>query len=334
LETRQNIQLRLLSYAVIAYMMMAFGWWSVLLFTKNRDAFEAKSDLLRLGMVAEGLIHTDEEFYASYNFQFLAQQYRRQEYMILGEASVFVVSLVMGIWFINRGYHKEMMAAQQRRTFLLSITHELKSPIASIQLVLETFLRRTLAKEQTERLTNNALKETERLNVLVNDLLLSAKLETAYTPHNEPLDLAELLEDLMEKLRDKYPSAQFSLEAGQDLPYFFGDKMGMTSVALNLLENAVKYSGENPIVKARLVQKNNQFLLLEVADEGIGVADKEKKRVFDKFYRVGSENTRTTKGTGLGLYIVDQIVKAHRGKISIRDNQPKGTVFSIDLPTA
>lgn len=334
LETRQNIQLRLLSYAVIAYMMMAFGWWSILLFTKNRDAFEAKRDLLRLGMVAEGLVHTDEEFYASYNFQFLTQQYRRQEYMILGEASVFVVSLVMGIWFINRGYHKEMMAAQQRRNFLLSITHELKSPIASIQLVLETFLRRTLAKEQTERLTNNALKETERLNVLVNDLLLSAKLETAYTPHNEPLDLAELLEDLVEKLRDKYPNAQFLVDLGQDLPYFLGDKMGMTSVALNLLENAVKYSGEKPVVKTRLVQKNNQFLLLEVADEGIGIADKEKKRVFDKFYRVGSENTRTTKGTGLGLYIVEQIVKAHRGKISIRDNQPKGTVFSIDLPTA
>lgn len=334
METRQNIQLRLLSYAVIAYMMMAFGWWSILLFTKNRDAFEAKRDLLRLGMVAEGLVHTDEEFYASSKFQFLARQYRRQEYMILGEASVFVVSLVMGIWFINRGYHKEMMAAQQRRNFLLSITHELKSPIASIQLVLETFLRRSLAKEQTERLTNNALKETERLNVLVNDLLLSAKLETAYTPHNEPLDLGELLEDLITKLRDKYPNAQFLVDVAQDLPYFFGDKMGMTSVALNLLENAVKYSGESPVVKTRLVQKNNQFLLLEVSDEGIGIADKEKKRVFDKFYRVGSENTRTTKGTGLGLYIVDQIVKAHRGKISIRDNQPRGTVFSIDLPTA
>jgi signal transduction histidine kinase len=332
LENRQNIQLRLLSYAVIAYMMMAFGWWSILLFTKNRDAFSAKRDLMRIGMVAEGLVQTDEEFYASTSFQNLSDQYRRQEYMILGEASVFVVSLVLGVWLINRGYYKEMMAAQQRRNFLLSITHELKSPIASIQLVLETFLRRMLTKELSERLTNNALKETERLNVLVNDLLLSAKLETAYTPHNEPLDLAELVEDLVEKLRDKYPNAQFELELAHDLPYFIGDKMGMTSVALNLLENAVKYSGVNPLIKARLVQKNNQTIQLEVADQGIGIAEKEKKRVFDKFYRVGSEDTRTTKGTGLGLYIVDQIVKAHHGHIQIRDNPPRGTVFVIDLP--
>lgn len=314
--------------------MMAFGWWSVLLYTKNRDAFHAKSELLRMGMVAQGLAPTEAAFYASAPYQQLAAQYQRQEYMILGEAAVFVISLVIGIWLINRSYHKEMTAAQQRRNFLLSITHELKSPLASIQLVLETFLKRDLAKPQAERLTTNALKETERLNTLVNDLLLSAKLETAYQPHMEPLDLGELLDELLTKLRDKYPRAELSLQLPKELPYFIGDKMGMTSVALNLLENAIKYSGEAPRVAVRLNTLPNQDILLEIADQGIGINDRDKRRVFEKFYRVGREDTRTTKGTGLGLYIVDQIVKAHAGRITIQDNQPQGTIFKIELPAA
>jgi len=103
MDNSNNIKLRLLSYGVIAYMMLGFIWWSVLLFTKNRDAFAAKRDLLRIGMIAEGLIKNDEEFYRSPRFQDLEKHYLRQEWMVLGEASVFVFSLVIGIWLINRG---------------------------------------------------------------------------------------------------------------------------------------------------------------------------------------------------------------------------------------
>ncbi|HQU58882.1 MAG TPA: histidine kinase dimerization/phospho-acceptor domain-containing protein, partial [Saprospiraceae bacterium] len=202
LEKPRNIQLRLLSYGVIAYMTMALAWWSILLFTKNRDAFTAKQESMRIIMVARGEVppKDDEAFFQSAPYQRLEAQYRSQEYMILGEATVFVISLAIGVWLINRGYNKEMMAAQQRRNFLLSITHELKSPIASIRLVLETFQRRTLPKEKADKLLHNALVEAERLNTLVNDLLLSAKLETAYQPHMEPVDMAQLLEDILEQM--------------------------------------------------------------------------------------------------------------------------------------
>ena len=144
----QNLRLRLLSYIVIAYMMMAFAWWSILLFTKNRDAFRAKRDLFRIGMIADGTVKNDQEFLATDVYKNLSKQYQRQEWMILGEATFFVISLVIGVWLINRGYNKEVNAAQQRRNFLLSITHELKSPIASIRLVLETFMKRKLSPEQ------------------------------------------------------------------------------------------------------------------------------------------------------------------------------------------
>ncbi len=330
---KRNLRLRLLSYGVIAYMMLAFAWWSILLFIKNRDAFYAKRDMLRIGMVAEGIISNNEEFQEQPVYRELFRQYRAQEWMILGEAAVFMISLVIGVWLINRGYHKEMLAAQQRRNFLLSITHELKSPISSIRLVLETLQKRQLAAPQVDKLTGNALRETERLNTLVNDLLLSAKLESAYQPHREPIDLGELLENLIEQLESKYPQARFSFRQENDISYISGDKLGLTSVALNLLENAVKYSGDEAFIDVTLRQDHGK-VQFEVADRGIGIDDKEKSRIFQKFYRVGSEDTRKTKGTGLGLYIVDQIIRAHNGSISVRDNYPRGTVFHIELPVA
>lgn len=331
MENRQNIQLRLLSYGVIAYMLLAFAWWWVLLYTKNQDAYYAKRDLQKIMMIAEGVVKNDAEFNAHPRSAELRRQYKRQENMILGEAIVFVISLVIGVWLINRGYNKEMLAQQQRRNFLLSITHELKSPIASIRLILETFRKRELNPEQKEKFSQNALQEADRLNTLVNDLLLSAKLETAYQPHRDPIDLPGLVSEILLRLQEKYPDIHFSFSGEGDFSTFYGDKLGLTSVTLNLLENAVKYAADNPAIDVRL-HANREGIIWEVADNGIGIEDKEKKRIFEKFYRVGNEDTRKTKGTGLGLFIVDQIVRAHNGQIAVLDNNPKGTVFRIQLP--
>jgi len=331
MEKEGNIRLRILSYVVIAYMMLAFGWWSVLLFTKNQDAFNAKKDKMALLMVANGSIRTQSDLEATEAYQVLYQDYKKQEWMIFGEVLVFTIILVIGVVLINRGYNKEIRSAKQRRNFLLSITHELKSPIASIRLVLETFQKRQLKTAQKEQLLRNALSETERLNRLVNDLLLSARLETAYQPNREMVDLPALLQDLVQMLDSKYPQRPFPLAIDDEIPYFMGDQMGLTSVIINLLENAVKYSPIDAPVETSLLFEGQAIRLL-IKDEGIGVTDKEKKQIFNKFYRVGSEDTRRTKGTGLGLYIVQQIVEAHGGSISIRDNVSKGSVFEVRLP--
>ncbi|HMQ50099.1 MAG TPA: HAMP domain-containing sensor histidine kinase [Saprospiraceae bacterium] len=331
MEKRQSIQLRLLSYVVIAYMMMAFAWWTILLFTKNEDAFLAKRDKLRLIMAAEMGVQTDEVFFKSEVYKELQQQYQRQEMMILGEAVVFVISLAIGVWLINRGYNKEMLAAQQRRNFLLSITHELKSPLASIRLILETFQKRKLPEEQLEKFNKSALQEVDRLNKLVNDLLLSAKLETTYQVHETAIDLVSMLEEMMDKLAIKYPEAQWQLTETGDTPFIRGDVDGLTSVFSNLLENALKYSPAPAQIEI-VIQPSSHFLEIDIADQGIGIPDREKSRIFDKFYRVGNEDTRKTKGTGLGLYIVKQIILAHQGKIQISDNTPQGVRFQIKLP--
>jgi signal transduction histidine kinase len=326
-----NPRLRLLSNVVIAYMLLAFTWWSVLLFTKNKDAFLAKVQLRAFTMPMQEGYDPSVPFEETAEFKDLEKKYLRQEWMILGEAAVFIISLVIGIWLINRSYNKEMLAARQQRNFLLSITHELKSPIASIRLVLETILKRELRPDQLRGLSKNALHETERLHRLVDDLLLSARLEAAYQAMFEDFDISLMLRELTEQLTTKYPKAQLSFQADQPELICHADRAGITSVALNLIENAIKYSEEPAEVNISLLRDAHQ-VQIQIADQGIGIPSKEKEKVFQKFYRVGNEDTRQTKGTGLGLYIVDQIIKAHHGKINIEDNPPQGTVFTIILP--
>ena len=302
-----------------------------MLYTKNKDAFLAKMEFMKLVMIAEHQIHSPEEFLETTDYKALAAEYKRQEWMILGEAIVFVISLVLAIWFINRGYNKEMIAAHQRRNFLLSITHELKSPIASIKLILQTFQKRVLKEDQKEKLLSSSIKEADRLNNLVNDLLLAAKIETTYQLNFEQINLSELIKNLINGLKVKFPDALFKLEAFDSNIYLQGDMLGISSVFLNLLENAVKYS-PNPATIAVDLHQNDKEIVLEIADQGIGIADTEKKKIFNQFYRIGNEDTRATKGTGLGLFIVKEVVKAHRGTIKILDNKPHGSIFRILLP--
>ena len=326
-----NNQLRIISYLVIFYMLLAFSWWTVLLHTKNRDAFLAKNELLKLSLIAKNEIKNEEEFLKNSFHIELRDAYKRQEWMILGEASVFVLSLLIGIVFINRGYHKEILAAKQSSNFLLSITHELKSPIASIRLGFETLQRKKLSEEQSHVLLKNGINDTDRLNNLVSDLLLSARLESTYQLNTELFSLEILIEECVQLLKQKFPTSILKVNLIQEMPEILADYSAIRSVIINLLENAVKYSDRVPEINIGLTS-NNERCNIEISDNVIGIDQSERKKIFEKFYRVGNEDQRKTKGTGLGLYIVDQIVRAHNGTITVSSNQPKGTIFNVFLP--
>lgn len=326
-----NPRLRLLSYAVILYMLMAFAWWSVLLFVKNKDAFEAKSEYYKLIMVAKHETKSIEDYYNSPVYTELATKYKRQEYMISGEGIVFILSLIIGIWMINRGYHKEVQLAQQKRNFLLSISHELKSPLSSIRLILETIQKRSLTQEQIYKLTSNGIHENDRLNTLVNNLLIATRMETNYIPVYENIQLNEIVVEIIEHFKIIEPDFVFNFHIDPNMKNIKAEKTGLVSVINNLVENAVKYSKLNKKIYVE-IQQDQQNTIIKVLDNGIGISDQEKKIVFNRFYRIGNEDTRETKGTGLGLYIVKQIVLAHGGRVYIKDNKPTGSIFVVELP--
>lgn len=318
----------------MAYLLLGFLWWTILLFTTNRDAARAKMELAEIGMAAEGRIESPIDFYTSTTYQELREEYQRQEWMIIGESLILILSVLGGIYIVYLGYSREIQNNHQQRNFLLSITHELKSPIAGIRLILETINRRSLPDHIRQQLSQNGIQETDRLTGLVEDLLLSAKLESSYQLNRELLHLGEMIDDTLERIRNKYPKTHFEHQIVDDLPFVEGDAAGINSILTNLIENAAKYSPEGASVSVELNLNPAGDLVLVISDTGIGIPDREKKRVFEKFYRVGSEDTRQTKGTGLGLFIVRELVKRHNGNIRLSDNSPRGSRFEVILPAA
>lgn len=317
----------ILFYLLIAYIVVAGGWWSYLLHSKNREARALALQKITLQLEKEGI----EEVQAHANYKKAENHYQRQHWMIIGEGSVFMLLLLLGVWRIYLIRKKEIALALQQQNFLLSITHELKSPIASVQLILETFQKRQLTAEQIQKLSKNGLTENDRLHKLVQDLLLAARVEGGYQYNFEPVDMIGLVEECIGWAQPKYAGRiEFELPE-KDITLRKADYNTLSSAIFNLLENAIKYAPNTDTIELKLYTKRD-FCMLEIKDFGIGIPKVERYKIFDKFYRVGNELIRKTKGTGLGLYIVKKVIDAHQGNISIRDNLPHGSIFVLQLP--
>ena len=249
--------------------------------------------------------------------------------MILGEGAVFIFIFIIGIYYMHKAIKGERKLHTQQKNFLLSVTHELKSPLASIKLYLETILKRDLDPVQQNSFLKNSLKDIERLDDLVENMLIATKIENqSYTFPKEQLNFSQLVNSVAERLQLHTCNSEVIKVSVQPFIFLHGDKFALTSVVTNLIENAVKYSPPCEEVKVTLKQKGDQIYFI-VADLGIGINDQEKSRIFEKFYRVGSEETRKTKGTGLGLFIVKQVLDKHQALIKVRNNNPSGTIFEV-----
>ncbi|WDF56503.1 sensor histidine kinase [Mucilaginibacter sp. KACC 22063] len=251
--------------------------------------------------------------------------------MILGEGAVFIAVFLVGAYNLHKSINKERRLQEQKKNFLLSVTHELKSPLASIKLYMETIQKRKLNHEQIMDFTGKCLVDVDRLNDMVENMLLAAKIEnSSYTFPKEKFNISVLVDSVVNRLQiNKCDFTQQLINAEIEPKLeITGDKFALSSVVTNLIENAIKYSQPCSEVNVRLFKKDGQVYLM-VADHGIGIADEEKTRIFDRFYRVGSEDTRNTKGTGLGLYIVKQVLDKHQATINVKDNQPAGSVFEV-----
>lgn len=251
--------------------------------------------------------------------------------MVVGEGAVFIILLIIGLWKIRASVRKEFELSQRQNNFLLSVTHELKTPIAANKLYLQTIQKRKPDEELREELLNKALKENQRLEHLIDNILNAARVENgALEPIKETVDLSHFIQSLVIQFRKRYPLATIEIE-NVCLKHVQFDVFMMETVLSNLVDNAVKYSLDNAQIKLNATCEDNQ-LFLSISDEGIGIKPEEQATIFSKFYRVGNEETRTQKGSGLGLFIAHEFLRLHDGTIQYKQNVPQGSIFQLTIP--
>ncbi|MBE8715506.1 sensor histidine kinase [Sphingobacterium hungaricum] len=249
--------------------------------------------------------------------------------MIIGEGLIFLLIFVWGALKLKNQFKREHKIHQQQQNFLLSITHELKSPLASIKLYIQTILKRDLDREQQKMFLSNSLKDIERLDDLVENVLLTTKLENrAYNLPKENFNFTELIMSVVDRLQKNACKTQVIKPDLEENIQIHADKFAITNVVTNLIENAVKYSPPCASIVVKLYVEEGK-LNFSVADHGEGISDEEKKLIFNKFYRIGNESTRKTKGTGLGLYIVKTVLQKHHANIRVKNNAPSGSIFEV-----
>jgi K+-sensing histidine kinase KdpD len=246
----------------------------------------------------------------------------------VAEGITFLILILIGAAFVYRAVRRQFLLQLQQQNFMMAVTHELKTPISVARLNLETMQKYSLEPEKQKKLIRMTLQETTRLTSLTNNILISSQLEGGgYKNTKDELDLSDLLKDCLNDFRNRFPERVFndSIEPDVDVK---GDPLLLQLLVNNLLENAIKYSPkEKPIAAA--LKKANGSITLQIMDEGPGIAEEERKKIFSKFYRVGNETTRKTQGTGLGLYLCSIIAKDHNADISVTNNIPAGCNFAV-----
>lgn len=310
-------------WILLLYIIAALVWWFVSLMQQSRMMKDFKIEQLNEKVdknASPG--HYQEEL------RKIKNSYDRNNAKYIGEGTIFLVVLMVGAVFVYRSVRKQFYMQQQQQNFMMAVTHELKTPISVARLNLETIQKYTLDEEKQQKLIRMTLQETARLDFLTNNILISSQLEgVGYQSSKEEMDLSDLLKDCIQEFRNRYPERKFVevIEPGMDVK---GDSLLLKILINNLLENAVKYAGKETQITTRL-NKAGLNIKMEVIDEGPGIADEEKKKIFDKFYRIGDEVIRKTPGTGLGLYLCRKIAGDHNADIAVTNNSPTGSNFIV-----
>ncbi len=254
---------------------------------------------------------------------------------LLTVGSVFYVFLLVGISFYLALLMMTINLNQRQSNFIDSVTHELKSPIASMKLYLQTLSRRTVSHEEQTKFYGAMLEDLRRLDELVDHILEAGRLDSVEerAVESQKVDLAPLLQDCCESicLRYKVPPETILLEL---MPVTVqANRLDLELIFRNLIDNAVKYAGTSPRVEIRMMRVLSNRVLVRIADNGRGIPPKLRRTIFRRFVRLGVELTRDRPGTGLGLYIVQILVRRLRGSIQVHSGRGEmRTVFEVRLP--
>ncbi len=260
-----------------------------------------------------------------------------REALVLVLGIIFFALIITGLILNTVFLVREIRRNEQHDTFLNSVTHELKTPITSIKIYLETLKNREVPEEKRQEFYDTMLADSDRLMKTVEQVLEAGRVKEPRRQYNVvELKLNDVLAGSIDEVRNRFDLDETAIRytPGSNDPIVLGDAEELNTAFTNLLENAVKYSGGQPRLSVRVKQAaiGNSVAIL-FRDKGVGISPADLKRVFKRFYRVEGTSPGV-KGTGLGLFIVKNIVERHGGKVTAESKGPgEGTTFFVQFPT-
>lgn len=272
------------------------------------------------------------------NISWVIVNWREAGLLILGVLMfpIIITGVVLNTIFLVR----EIRRNEQHDAFIHAMTHELKTPVASMRLYLQTLQTRDIDEAKRQEFYQVMVEDTDRLQGTIEQVLRAGRLG-AKIRHNSrvPVDLAAVVQDCVALARTRHhlPEEALiyrqSLPAGAAPPQVMGDADELKAVVSNLVDNAVKYSGSQVQVAVELEQPESTQATLRVSDRGVGISAVELKRIFKRFYRIPGAVALRVKGTGLGLFIVRSLITRHGGKVFAESDGPgRGSTFTVQLP--
>ncbi len=253
---------------------------------------------------------------------------------LLAIGSTFILLLVVGVVLYLILSIKAINLTRRQSNFIDSVTHELKSPIASMKLYLQTLSRHQVSLALQADFYRFMLEDLERLDCLINQMLEAGRLDAERSDEDkEDVELAELLRDCAASVCMNYRVPAQTVRLDLQPTIVFGRRVDLDIVFRNLIDNAVKYAGATPRVEVSLRPSGDDHVVVRIADNGCGIPPQLRRKIFGRFVRLGSELERKKPGTGLGLYIARTLVRRQRGSIRVRDPESgPGSVFEVQLP--
>jgi signal transduction histidine kinase len=265
----------------------------------------------------------------------VAERLSGVHWVLLTLGSLFFALLIAGLALLCAWLVREMRHSQRQQAFLDAVTHEMKTPLASLRLYLDTLGRRDPGPERRGEFLGRMRGDVDRLERTVDEVLAAARAARARRARLEPIPLTELLERCAREVRDHYHlgADALRLEVEGD-PVALGEAQELALVFRNLLDNAVKYSGSSVDVRVR-AGVDESGVRVEIEDRGVGIPREELRRIFQPFYRAGLDVQRRVKGLGLGLFIVRYLVRRQGGRVEARSEGPgTGARFAVRLRAA
>ncbi|MEO8583150.1 MAG: ATP-binding protein [Flavitalea sp.] len=316
LKQKRLLIITVVYWVLLIYIVAALVWWFIALEKQNSQMTNYK---------LSELITTDLNY--QYSSTKILLENKRKTTQFVAEGATFLALILLGAVFMYRAVRRQFALQVQQENFMMAITHELKTPIASAKLNLETLQKHQLDEPKRGRLLAMTLQEINRLNTLATNILVLAQLESGRSYLKEELNLSDLVQSCVNDFVSRYHDRGWNSIIAEDCEVT-GDPLLLQILVNNIIENGIKYSPPKSIIGCSLKEESG-YVYLRISDEGPGIADEEKKKVFQKFYRIGSEKTRSAKGTGLGLYLCKKIADDHKAVIKIENNQPAGSVFVV-----